>query len=600
MTYKINTTDGNLLTEIPDGRFETDTTPLTLIGRGITNFGEAYNENIIKLLENFASTTQPEKALKGQLWYDTANNKLNVYDGNIFKPSGGPIVSPQVPTTLVTGDLWINNDTNQLWFYDGTDLVLAGPVYKNAQGQSGFVIDTILDINNRSRVIAKLFVGSVLLGIFSSVEFQPLLAIPGYGPVSKIVKVGFNAADFANIKFDVTVTRAETILTDLGVPKTATELVFSNEENTFTEKLTVQNNNGIVIGGQEQASLSLISDDFIIASEVGDKDMYLRVKANNISKSAITIKNTDNRVGIFQVNPVATLDVDGDVYVSGNITVGGESVTLNTTTITAEDKNIVLASGVTEDGPGNDGGGITLKGTTDKTIQYNTASTSWDLSENVNLPAGKKFRIGNVDVLSQDTLGSGVTMSNIQSLGVLSRIDMAAGLTILNDSITSTAGSLSLVSNNSVITVNSNKISNLADPTLQQDAATKQYVDTTIYLKPLSLSMDITGLTNVQIAEVLDSIMPFYDPITDPNGVAINNTVLRLHGTVTSVSNAQIQYNPTEANGNFTRINVSGADVVEDISSSQVIDAPAATVTVTRQNKRFIMTAGNWVFDADF
>jgi hypothetical protein len=64
MTYRINKTDGNQLTDIPDGTFDTNTTSLTLIGKNVTAFGEAYNENLVKLLENFASTSAPESALK--------------------------------------------------------------------------------------------------------------------------------------------------------------------------------------------------------------------------------------------------------------------------------------------------------------------------------------------------------------------------------------------------------------------------------------------------------------------------------------------------------------------------------------------------------
>ena len=57
MTYTINKTDGNELTKIPDGTLDTSTTALTLIGRNSTSFGESVNENFVKLLENFASTS---------------------------------------------------------------------------------------------------------------------------------------------------------------------------------------------------------------------------------------------------------------------------------------------------------------------------------------------------------------------------------------------------------------------------------------------------------------------------------------------------------------------------------------------------------------
>jgi hypothetical protein len=56
MAYKLNKTDGTLLTELVDGQVDTTSCDLTLIGRNYVGFGEAFNENLIKLLENFAST----------------------------------------------------------------------------------------------------------------------------------------------------------------------------------------------------------------------------------------------------------------------------------------------------------------------------------------------------------------------------------------------------------------------------------------------------------------------------------------------------------------------------------------------------------------
>jgi hypothetical protein len=68
MTYTINKTDGNVLAEIPDGQFDTGSSSLTLIGKNVTNFGQVFNENLIKLLENFSSSSEPEHPIKGQLW----------------------------------------------------------------------------------------------------------------------------------------------------------------------------------------------------------------------------------------------------------------------------------------------------------------------------------------------------------------------------------------------------------------------------------------------------------------------------------------------------------------------------------------------------
>ena len=60
MAYRINKTDGSILTDLNDGVVDTTTTDITLIGKNYSGFGEALNENLVKMLENFSSTSAPE------------------------------------------------------------------------------------------------------------------------------------------------------------------------------------------------------------------------------------------------------------------------------------------------------------------------------------------------------------------------------------------------------------------------------------------------------------------------------------------------------------------------------------------------------------
>jgi len=619
MTYTINKTDGNELTKIPDGTLDTSATALTLIGRNSVGFGEAFNENFVKLLENFASTTAPENAIKGQIWFDTRTNRLNVFDGNIFRASGGPQVSPRVPDPLTTGDLWINNETNQMYMYDGTDLILVGPIYTAQQGVTGFKIDTVLDIDGVSHSICQLFVKNVLLGVFSSTAFFPKLPIPGYGTVDKPVKIGFNAATLANLKFDVTVTRSESILLEDGVTsKTASELVFNNEENTFTERVFIQNNDGLDIGTASQARQYITANDLIIENQIENKAIQLKVKSGSTTVSGITIAGNGQRVGIFNETPTSTLDISGDLKVSGDIFVGGVSTTLNTSILEVEDKNITLGK---TDFPTNltaAGGGITLKGATDKTIVYNNVSSSWDLSENLKLASGKTFSIGNDQIiapngLGQYTLGTSVITSSLVSVGNLISLQMAgsgtSGLNLQDGTISIASGNIGLNPVAGAVTVNGKKIIDLPLPTNLQDATNKQYVDDAVFARGISFSMDITGLDNTEIAAILDTIAPFYNPtgtLAEQQGVAINGTILRLHGTVTTATSADIDYSPNVGD-EFSTVDISSAlgqppgttAAVTDIVTGQTILAPALTVTVTRQNKKFTMTSGNWAFTED-
>jgi len=78
---------------------------------------------------------------------------------------------------------------------------------------------------------------------------------------------------------------------------------------------------------------------------------------------------------------------------SGDLTVNGTTTTINSTEITIDDKNLTLGSVATPTDAGADGGGITLKGATDKTINWVDATDAWTFSEHVNLASGKEFKV---------------------------------------------------------------------------------------------------------------------------------------------------------------------------------------------------------------
>lgn len=80
MTYTINRADGTPLVDIEDNTINTITTSLALIGRNAVNFGQAIDQNFVKLLQNFANQTAPSSPLQGQLWYDSVLGGIRVYD----------------------------------------------------------------------------------------------------------------------------------------------------------------------------------------------------------------------------------------------------------------------------------------------------------------------------------------------------------------------------------------------------------------------------------------------------------------------------------------------------------------------------------------
>ena len=135
-----------------------NTTSLTLFGKSYSGFGEALNENLVKLLENAASTAAPSAPLKGELWFDTSANILKVYDGTSFKPAGGSKSQSTAPTTPGSGDLWTDSDDDQLYVYTGTQWQLVGPVYTKGQTLSGWKIETIAS-SGGNKVVSSMYAG---------------------------------------------------------------------------------------------------------------------------------------------------------------------------------------------------------------------------------------------------------------------------------------------------------------------------------------------------------------------------------------------------------------------------------------------------------
>lgn len=80
MSYIINNSRGNIVAVVPDGTVNTSATNLALVGQGVTNYGTDQNENLVYLLENFASPTAPSRPVLGQLWYNSATDSMSAYN----------------------------------------------------------------------------------------------------------------------------------------------------------------------------------------------------------------------------------------------------------------------------------------------------------------------------------------------------------------------------------------------------------------------------------------------------------------------------------------------------------------------------------------
>lgn len=172
----------------------------------------------------------------------------------------------------------------------------------------------------------------------------------------------------------------------------------------------------------------------------GDKSFVATLNANNLAIQNVAITATATELNQLDGVTPGTASADKalvvdsnkdlnlaggdltvqDLVVNGDLTVNGTETILNTQTLEVEDKNIEMGVVATPTDASADGGGIVLKGTTDKSILWYDASDAWESSEHISLASGKKFQIDGTDVLTSSALGSGVTSSSLTSVGTIS------------------------------------------------------------------------------------------------------------------------------------------------------------------------------------
>lgn len=143
------------------------------------------------------------------------------------------------------------------------------------------------------------------------------------------------------------------------------------------------------------------------------------------NEGVLSVAGTSNQIAVSAANGNVTFTLANDVTIPNNLTVTGDllvqgnTTTLNTSTLAVEDKNILLANTSSPTDSSADGAGITVKGATDKTLNWVDATDAWTSSEYMDLASGKAYMVNGTVVLSNTTLGSGVVNSSLTSVGTI-------------------------------------------------------------------------------------------------------------------------------------------------------------------------------------
>ena len=285
MPYIINKYNGSELVVLQDGTLDTSTS-IGLLGRNYVGYGEVQNENFLFLLENFAGTNPPARAVEGQTWYDSVNNKLNTYDGTNWVPVGAATSSENAPSGPTEGALWFKISTKQLYVYSTiSGWILVGPEGVSGFGETRIKAAILRDINSVNHAVLLVLVDDEVLSIHSSDTFiiNALDAIIGFNELQKGVTLSTNTLISGNV---------------LGNSTTATRL----QNGRFINGVYFDGSNDITVTSNTSAILT--------------RGTYLT--GNNFNGSAATTWSVDAS-SINTIGKVVARDSTGS-FAGGTIT----------------------------------------------------------------------------------------------------------------------------------------------------------------------------------------------------------------------------------------------------------------------------------------
>lgn len=410
----------------------------------LTSLDLSKNELQNAVIQNLA--TAPASPVEGQVYYDTALDVLRVYANGAWaslstaagtvtavtgtgaiSSTGGttPVISIADGTTSVKGAVQLEDSYASTSTTKAATPAAVKAAYDLASGKANpadttFVGTTSVALNRSSANLALTGISSVALpGSTSGTTTVQPAAVAG-GTVTLPSSTGTIAltSDIPSLTGYVTETGTQTLTNKTltapivdgagvifeGATADGFETTLEVVDPTADRTITLPNASGTVALTANKLSAFAATTSAELAGVISDET----------GTGALVFANTPTLV-----TPNIGAATGTSLVLSGDLTVNGTTTTINSTTLTVDDKNIELGSVAVPTDITADGGGITLKGTTDHTITWVDATGAWTLSEHVSIASAKEYRINGTKVLDATSLGSAVISSSLTSVGTI-------------------------------------------------------------------------------------------------------------------------------------------------------------------------------------
>jgi microcystin-dependent protein len=309
MPYNITLSDGTELITggLLDNTTDSANSSLTLVGKNYKGYGLFINQNVVRLMENFANNAAPTAPLPGQLWYNSATKLLNVNIASVkgtasavWKTVAGLTYSGSTPTNAYTGEQWYDSTTGQLKIYTGTTWRLIGPLSPLATGNSGAIPDTVTDAPpSTTYVVIKFFIDNTLVGIWSKSGPFPS-DVPGFPTIKK----GLNLNNTLGQAFWGNAEVASSLYVN-GIPISGSNFLRNDTSGTVNGSLNLTNDGGLTFGAANDFVGNVVSGTVILKNQTNNRDFVLSVKSGGNQTPFLRGNSTTGLAEAYQSTPAA-------------------------------------------------------------------------------------------------------------------------------------------------------------------------------------------------------------------------------------------------------------------------------------------------------